>query len=81
MKVPMTLEPNLLVGEAEPLFEVPNTIRIRSGKHWDVSSDGERFLMLQDSQAGAQTEEDEAKKEIPSVFLIENWHLGFEDRN
>jgi Tol biopolymer transport system component len=80
MKAPMTLNPNLVVGKAEPLFEVPYSIQ--SGpQSWDVSSDGERFLMLQNPQAGDQTEEDEAKKEIPSIFLTENWHLEFEEDN
>ena len=62
MVVPVTLEPTFRAGVATRLFE-GNYSFPQAGRHYDVSSDGQRFLMV---KPGA--EDNEAQ-----IVLVQNW--------
>ena len=67
MVVPVELGPALQVGEATPLFE-GQYYEDRNTRSYDVSPDGERFLMIK--RAGAATTETGAR---PEAILVQNW--------
>ena len=64
----MPVEPglNLQAGIAEPLFDLVGYLRSPFNRHWDVSPDGRRLLMIR--QTGAATSDGEL-----GIVLIQNW--------
>jgi hypothetical protein len=74
--VSVALSPELVVGEARKVFDIPESISLGWGYGWDLSADGTRFLMMQDVE---QEDEDlESAREPLSIFLIENWYLEYQ---
>jgi hypothetical protein len=62
MAVPVRLEPELRIGVPEPLFEGPYAGDL-SQRNWDVTRDGQRFLMIQ-SESNASTAQ---------IHVVLNW--------
>jgi len=72
MAVPITLEPTFRAGTAKPLFE-GDYIFYREGRHYDVSADGERFLMIR-----AGSGKDESALGEGQLVYVENWFTELE---
>ena len=66
MAMPVEPGPNLQAGVAEPLFEVSAYFGSPVARHWDVSPDGRRLLMIR--QTGVATSNGELE-----IVLILNW--------
>ncbi len=66
MAMPVEPGPDLQAGIAESLFDMAAYFGSPLHRHWDVSPDGRRFLMLR--QTGAATNEGELE-----IVLIQNW--------
>ena len=69
--VQVSLSPNFVVGEAQPLFDAP--LLGRSTWDYDVSADG-RFVIVDFVQP------EEMLTHTPSIHIIENWYEEFRDR-
>ena len=67
MAVPIETEPSLTVGNPVPLFEGPyRRIEVNTFRPYDISSDGQRFLMLK--EVANVDERDEG-----TIILVQNW--------
>ena len=66
--VPVEPGPNLRVGIAETLFDVGTYYGAGFSRPWDVSPDGQQFLMLK--VPGAATTEADVQTEI---IVVQNW--------
>ncbi len=66
MAIPVEPGPNLQAGIAETLFDTAAYAGSLFVRHWDVSSDGRRLLMIR--QTGAATSDGELE-----IVLIQNW--------
>ena len=66
VRVPVETSGDFVAGSPEVLFEGPYPAT-NSGRHYDVSPDGRRFLLLK--QGGNDEEEGEA----PIVMFVDNW--------
>ena len=70
MAVSVETEPTFKLGTPQTLFTGPYT-------NWDISPDGERFLMLK--RVGA--EGDESQTENPrKIILVTNWFEELKER-
>ena len=72
MQVDVTLEPALVLGTPKKLFSADEAgVLLQSNKGFDVSSDGQRFVMVQDvKQEGV----------APSLVVVQKWLSEFQDR-
>ena len=71
ISVPVTTDPRFEAGEAKRLFSDPNFAwRERTMPQYDVSPDGERFVMIETVGADAR----------PVIRVVQNWHQEFRDR-
>ncbi len=66
MSTPVEPGPNLQAGITEPLFDMAAYYRTPSNRHWDVSPDGRRLLMIRPT--GAATSNGELE-----IVWIQNW--------
>ncbi len=66
MVVPVESGSNLRVGVAETLFDVGTYFGEGSSRPWDVSSDGQRLLMIK--QPSSATTDGELE-----IILVQNW--------
>ena len=66
MAMPVEPGPNLQAGIAEPLFDMAAYSVGFFNRHWDVSPDGRRLLMI--GQTGEPTSDSELE-----IVLIQNW--------
>ena len=64
--VPVQMEPSFTPATPEVLFE--GTYYTGPGRSYDVSPDGQRFLMIKE---GGEAEDTSAP---PSLILVQNWH-------
>lgn len=74
MTVPVQMEPSFTPGTPEAAFEgnYPS-LGLGTGRSYDVSPDGQRFLMLkEDGGAGGQGGA-EATSAPPGLILVQNW--------
>ena len=62
MAVPVTLEPGFRAGAATRLFG-GNYLFPQAGRHYDVTSDGQRFLMVKPEAGGNEAQ----------IILVQNW--------
>ena len=69
--VPVEASPKFLVGSVTRLFEHASLAAGLYIAQYDVSADGERFLLAE--PVGAETQE-------PSIRIVENWFTEFKDR-
>ncbi len=68
MAVPTETDPTFTIGNAEIVVEGSYAMP-QGGRTYDVSADGERFLMLKDNEDGSTTSQ---------IIVVENW---FEELN
>ena len=67
MVMPIEPGPNLQAGTAETLFDLAGYYISTNVRRWDVSSDGQRFLMIR--QPGATAEANSQS----GIILVQNW--------
>ena len=71
MSVPIETAPTFRPGTPTVMFDLPpffqSSARTRIGRQWDVSRDGERFLILNPGEA---TSEDSQSR----MVVVLNWH-------
>lgn len=73
MAVPVTPGPNLALGKPTVVVKGSYAAPANSGRHYDVSPDGKRFLLLKDVEtAGAD------KPAAPQIRLVQHF---FEELN
>ena len=72
MVVPVTLEPSFRAGAATRLFE-GQYLFPRSGRHYDVALDGQRFLMIKSG-----TGDVESSMPPWQIVLVQNWFVELE---
>ena len=78
MVISVSSNPEPVLGEPEKVFDVPDSIDLGWAASWDQSSDGERFLMMKKVEPLEATR---AADDKPlSIFLVENWHLEYQDQ-
>ena len=65
----VTTEPTLIVGEDRELFEGVRLFSPRSFKDFDVTADGERFLMLETTNPVATSDE---TPPVPQIDIVMN---------
>jgi serine/threonine-protein kinase len=68
MSVPVTLGPQPVLGKPVVVVKGPYAVALNSGRHYDVSRDGQRFLLLVDAPAA-----DGQKPEAPELRFVQNW--------
>jgi len=71
MAVPVESDPDFSVGAPTPLFEHPSLAAGLYIAQYDVSADGERFLLAEPVDAEAQK---------PAIRVVQNWFAEFKDR-
>jgi len=72
MAVSVETEPSFKPGIPEVLFEGSYFIPLNKGRNYDISPDGERFLMIEGKAAknGERADEMSSRRE---VIVVENW--------
>ena len=68
MVVEVETEPTLRVSRPELLFEGRYAVPVGGGRNYDVSADGQRFVMI-----SAVTDGDPEAASDTSLILVENW--------
>jgi serine/threonine-protein kinase len=68
MTVPVTPGPNLALGTPTVAVKGPFVRAALTGRHYDVSRDGKRFLLLKDAEAA-----NGAKPAPPEIHLVQHW--------
>ncbi len=71
--VSVSTSPSFAVGSATPLFEHPG---LRPGNNYapyDISADGQRFILAEPAEEGADAPE-------PSIRVVMNWYEQFRTR-
>ena len=76
--VAVQLTPAFRAGNSTTLFEAGSLIldgRLlgNTGRTYDISRDGQRFLMMKDTSAGNQTAR-------PGIIVVQNWFQELQDR-
>jgi serine/threonine-protein kinase len=71
MAVPVESGPDFSVGAPTPLFDHPSLAAGLSIAQYDVSADGERFLLAEPVNAETQQ---------PAIRIVQNWFEEFKDR-
>ena len=66
MAVPISTVPDPLLGAASPLFEDRDGLSRGRGWHYDVSSDGRRFVLVET-----------LKKSTLSIRVVQTWFAEF----
>jgi serine/threonine-protein kinase len=74
MAVPIQLGAELILGRPEVIIQGSYATPLNTGRHYDVSLDGQRFLLLRDA---GDTSADAA---APQVILVQNWFEELKER-
>ena len=74
MAVPIGSGTELALGRPEVIIQGSYATPLNTGRHYDVSPDGQRFLLLRDA---GDTSEDVAS---PQIILVQNWFEELKDR-
>jgi serine/threonine-protein kinase len=68
MAVPVTPGADLTLGNAAVVVKEPAARAIYSGRHYDVSPNGNRFLLLKDVETSGST-----RPPPPEIRLVQHW--------
>jgi len=74
MEVPVEWNPTFRPGKPVELFQGDYEFP-QAGRHYDVSPDGTRFLMLKHAVQG-----DDDYAVTPQINVVLNWHQGLLER-
>ncbi len=75
MAVSVSTEQGFTLGQPQMLFESPDLVLADSGRDYDVSADGRRFVMTTPVEEG-----DDGEVAPPSIRVVQNWYEEFRDR-
>ncbi len=76
MVVSVSTEQGFTLGQPQMLFASPDlALATGAGRSYDVSADGQRFVMTAPAQEG-----DGGEVAPPSIRIVENWYEEFRDR-
>ena len=64
-RVRVETEPQLRIGEPERILKGPFLASASSGRSYDISDDGQRFLMVR---------LDASAREVDELVVVQNWH-------
>ena len=74
MVVAVSTEPTLRVSRSEVLFEARYALGPAGGLNYDVSADGQQFLMISEAEDDdAEDGDAEAAPPHTTLIVIENW--------
>jgi serine/threonine-protein kinase len=68
MALPVRLGAEVVLGNPQVGAKGPYSVAINAGRHYDVSADGQRFLVLKDAQAP-----DGQEPAAPEIHLVQHW--------
>jgi serine/threonine-protein kinase len=68
MALPVRLGADVALGNPQVVVKGPYADAVNTGRHYDVSADGRRFLLLKDAPAP-----DGQKPAAPEIHLVEHW--------
>ena len=75
MAVPVRLGTEIVLGRPQPVVKGPYAVASVPGRHYDVSADGQRFLLLKDAPAGG------AQRAVaPEITVVLNWSEELKQR-
>ena len=74
MAVSVSTAQGVIFGQTQQLFESRDLVYTRSATTYDVSADGQRFIMV------APVEDEEEEVAPPKIRLVQNWYEEFRDR-
>ncbi len=69
MAVPVTPGPTPVLGKPAVVVKGAFAVAVNNGRHYDVSADGKRFLLLKDVEAKAG----ESAPAAPEMRLVQHW--------
>ncbi len=76
MAVSVSTEQGFTLGQPQMLFASPDlALATGGGRGYDVSADGQRFMMTAPVHEG-----DDGEVEPPAIRVVENWYEEFRDR-
>jgi Tol biopolymer transport system component len=68
MAVPVRLGADVVIGTPQPVVKGPYAVALNGGRHYDVSADGQRFLLLKDAPTP------DGQKAAPvEIHIVLNW--------
>ena len=68
MAVSVRLGANITLGNPQQVVKRPYAFAILTGRHYDVSADGQRFLLLKDAPTP-----NGLKTAAPEIHLVQHW--------
>ena len=68
MALPVRLGADVVLGILQVVVKGPFAVAVNTGRHYDVSPDGKRFLLLKDAEAAAG-----ARPAPPEIHLVQHW--------
>jgi serine/threonine-protein kinase len=68
MAVPVRLGTDVVLGTPQVVVKGHAAAPVYSGRHYDVSPDGKRFLLLKDAESAGS-----AKPVLPEIILVQHW--------
>jgi serine/threonine-protein kinase len=77
MAVTVETEPTFAVGNPELLFEAP--YYVITGKPYDISPDGKRFLMIKDETQAPEGDEVVETPPTTKLIVVDNWDEMLKD--
>ena len=67
MAVSVQTRPTLTIATPEEVFPVPFSLTGSPSRNYDVTADGQRFLMLREAGDAEGTS-------APTIIVVQNWH-------
>jgi serine/threonine-protein kinase len=68
MALPVRLGADVVLGNPQVVVKGPYAVAVNTGRHYDVSPDGKRFLLLKDVPTP-----DGQKPAAPEIHLVQHW--------
>jgi serine/threonine-protein kinase len=68
MALPVRPGADVVLGNPQVVVKGPYAVAVNAGRHYDVSPDGQRFLLLKDVPAA-----DGQKPAAPEIHLVQHW--------
>ena len=79
MAVPVSTQPGLTIGEPKPLFSSSELRTGRTSPIYDVTADGQRFI-LPVAPTPEEVEKETGKRPQAAIRILGNWYEQFRDR-
>ena len=73
MALPARLGAEVVLGTPQVAVKGPYAVAVNTGRHYDGSSDGQRFLLLKDAPTPDGQMPDGQMPAAPEIRLVLNW--------